>query len=222
MEPEALPKIFNAFEQADRSITRQFGGLGLGLAICRVLVELHGGRISAQSEGKNQGSTFIVELPVASVVQADQSSKDPGSQTPDAVPDRTVSILLVEDHVDTANAMTRILNRRGYEVHPASSIAERSRVADANEFDVVVSDIGLPDGSGLELMRQLLTKGPIKGIALSGFGMEEDITRSREAGFVEHLTKPIDLNQLEAAIARVAGQSDCETAQPSTRSELNV
>ncbi len=224
IERDALPKIFNAFEQADRNITRQFGGLGLGLAICRVLVELHGGRISAHSKGRDQGSTFTLELPVAVVPHGHEGMEDQPEELAETSPDRNVSILLVEDHADTANAMTRILNRRGYDVHPASSMAEALRVADKNEFDVLVSDIGLPEGSGLELMRQLLSKGPIKGIALSGFGMEEDVTRSREAGFVEHLTKPIDLGQLEAAIARVAGHGEAEqvSQQPPASSSFNV
>ena len=203
IEPEALPKIFNAFEQAGRKITREFGGLGLGLAICRALVEMHGGAIRAQSAGHNQGATFIVELPLASVASQRNGNGQPSAPT--QVPDRGVCILLVEDHTDTARAMTTLLHRRGYDVRRAASMAEALKAADTTDFDVLVSDIGLPDGSGLELMRQLLTRRPVKGIALSGFGMEEDVNKSRQAGFSEHLTKPIDFKQLEAAIARVTG-----------------
>jgi signal transduction histidine kinase len=204
IEPEALSKIFNAFEQAGRKITRDFGGLGLGLAICRALVEMHGGQIRAQSTGPNQGATFVVELPLAPVAaHKDGTNGQPAA--PMQLPDRSVCILLVEDHTDTARAMTTLLNRRGYDVRRAASMAEALKAADTTNFDVLVSDIGLPDGSGLELMRQLLTRRPVKGIALSGFGMEEDVNKSRQAGFSEHLTKPIDFKQLEAAIARVTG-----------------
>ena len=195
--PEALPKIFNAFEQADRSITRRFGGLGLGLAICRAILELHGGAICAASEGPGKGATFSIELPVTSR----QPQSAPGLERVGA-PSAGISLLLVEDHPDTANAMQRLLHGRGYIVRTAGSMAEALRAADTSFFDVVISDIGLPDGSGLELMRRLNGR-PIKGIALSGFGMEEDVRKSRAAGFSEHLIKPIDVGQLEAAIDRV-------------------
>jgi signal transduction histidine kinase len=204
IESEALPKIFNAFEQADRKITREFGGLGLGLAICRALVEMHGGTIRARSAGRNQGATFSVELPLAPAA-SQRSGVNGQPAAPAKLPERGVCILLVEDHTDTARAMTTLLNRRGYDVRRAANMAEALKEANNRKFDVLVSDIGLPDGSGLELMRQLLEKGPVKGIALSGFGMEEDVNRSRQAGFSEHLTKPIDFKQLEAAIARVTG-----------------
>lgn len=203
IDAEALPKIFHAFEQADRDITRKFGGLGLGLAICRALVEMHGGSISAHSGGPNQGATFRVELPPAPAATPKHHGLRPSGPLRASNGERGVSILLVEDHPDTARAMKTLLNLRGYDVRSAGSIAEALAAADDSTFDVLVSDIGLPDGSGLELMRQLLTRRPVKGIALSGFGMEEDVNRSREAGFAEHLTKPIDLKQLEAAIARV-------------------
>jgi signal transduction histidine kinase len=201
IKPDALPKIFNAFEQADRSITRKFGGLGLGLAICKAITELHGGHISADSQGLNSGAAFRVELPIVA------RDVDSGPAAPRYSSDRAgragVSILLVEDHIDTANAMKRLLAKRGYSVQAASSVAEALRTAAGNAFDVLISDIGLPDGTGLQLMRELSARRPVKGIALSGFGMEEDVERSREAGFVEHLTKPISVEQLQAALDRV-------------------
>lgn len=201
IDPQALPKIFNAFEQVDRTITRQFGGLGLGLAIGRALVELHGGRISAQSTGRNQGSTFSIELPVAVTVEGVGPKDEPTDPQLGDV-SRDVSILLVEDHPDTARAMSKILKKRGYQVHSAPSMAQALQIAEKTEFDLLISDIGLPDGSGLELMRALCSKRPVKGIALSGFGMEEDVSKSHAAGFTEHLTKPVDIKHLEDAIAR--------------------
>ena len=201
IKPEALPKIFDAFEQADRSITRKFGGLGLGLAICKAITELHGGHISADSQGLNSGAAFRVELPVVA------RDLDSGPVSPRYSSDQAgragVSILLVEDHIDTANAMKRLLAKRGYSVQAATSVAEALRTAANNSFDVLISDIGLPDGTGLQLMRELSARRPVKGIALTGFGMEEDVERSREAGFVEHLTKPINVEQLQAALDRV-------------------
>jgi len=201
IRPEALPKIFNAFEQADRSITRKFGGLGLGLAICKAITELHGGNISAQSAGSGQGAVFRVELPVA--VHDPHSDQSPEMHSPSRSRRQGVSILLVEDHADTANAMKRLLSRRGYTVKTAMSVAEALGAAASASFDVLISDIGLPDGTGLQLMRELSARKPVKGIALTGFGMEEDVERSKAAGFVEHLTKPINIEQLQAALDRI-------------------
>lgn len=212
IEPEALPRIFNAFEQVDRNITRQFGGLGLGLAIGRKLVQMHGGQISAHSAGRNRGATFSIELPTA-VSVAGVGHADQPSDSAIAHASKDVSILLVEDHPDTARAMSKILKKRGYQVHSAPSMAQALHIADTTEFDLLISDIGLPDGSGLELMRALCSKRPVKGIALSGFGMEEDVSRSRAAGFTEHLTKPVDIKHLEDAIARVTQPAQSQASR---------
>ena len=201
IRPEALPKIFNAFEQADRSVTRRFGGLGLGLAICKALMQLHGGAIAAQSAGPDCGATFRLELPTTTASKPSGSEDSNGSKP---VAHAGISILLVEDHADTAGLMQRLLRHRGYKVRLATSVADALRCADSGDFHLLISDIGLPDGNGVDLFRQLRVKRPIKGIALSGFGMEEDIERSRAAGFSEHITKPVDMSQLQAAIDRVA------------------
>jgi len=210
IKPEALPKIFNAFEQADRSITRRFGGLGLGLAICRALVQLHGGRISAHSAGQGQGSVFRVELPVTAPTPA--TSQQPSAKGDDAQR-AAVSILLVEDHRDTARIMQRLLQNRGYTVHAAMNVADALAIAGRETIHLLISDIGLPDGTGLELIQKLSAQGPVRGIALSGFGMEEDVERSRAAGFVEHLTKPINMAQLLEAIERVLEFSPATESQ---------
>jgi signal transduction histidine kinase len=197
---EALPRIFNAFEQADRSITRRFGGLGLGLAICKALMQLHGGSITAQSAGAECGSTFRLELPITTVQSHSAGPVRDGST---AARNPGISILLVEDHADTASLMQRLLRHRGYTVRIATNVADALRSAETGDFQILISDIGLPDGNGLDLMRQLRVKRPLQGIALSGFGMEEDVERSHAAGFAEHLTKPVNMAQLEAAIERV-------------------
>jgi CheY-like chemotaxis protein len=113
-------------------------------------------------------------------------------------------ILVVDDHEDTARAMRRLLERMGYRITIAGSVLSALDTFDRHPFDLVISDIGLPDGSGLDLMRQLLRRKPVPGIALSGFGMEEDIRKSKEAGFREHLTKPVNLQKLQATIRQVA------------------
>ena len=197
---EAIPRLFNAFEQGNAGVTHQFGGLGLGLAISKAVVDLHGGTIRAESDGLDKGATFVVEL--ATVSRAPDAKAAPPRRAP-ANGKRLPRVLLVEDHADTARALTRLLQRSGYPVTTANNVADALRLADAEPFDVVVSDLGLPDATGYDLMRQLRQRHAIKGIALSGYGMDEDMRRSREAGFVDHLTKPISLPQLEAVLRRV-------------------
>ncbi|HEX2973021.1 MAG TPA: PAS domain S-box protein, partial [Tepidisphaeraceae bacterium] len=204
IESTALSKIFDAFEQADRAVTRQFGGLGLGLAISKAMVKLHGGTISAHSDGKGKGATFRVVLPTVTPV-AEPPAAEANDDPPDTTEKPQLRILLVEDHGDTARVMAHILQREGHEVRTAGDVASALELAGSEAFDLIISDLGLPDGSGLDLMRQLSSKHhEIKGIALSGYGSEEDVKRSRQVGFVEHLIKPVDLEQLHAAVARVA------------------
>ena len=204
MEPESLTRVFNAFEQAERSITRQFGGLGLGLAISKALVEMHGGTIEAQSEGLGKGATFRICLPlVASALAESQKLPLPAAARRQAV--RPLRILLVEDHGITAMVMQRMLAADGHSVETAGDMATALALADRGNFDLLMSDLGLPDGSGHELMRQLREHGHrFPGIALSGYGQEEDIHRSRQVGFAAHLTKPASREAVVDAIALIA------------------
>jgi PAS domain S-box-containing protein len=192
IEPASLGRIFNAFEQEDRGITRQFGGLGLGLAITRRLLEMHGGSIEAHSRGKGEGATFRIVLPV------DRSEAPSAADT--HRPARQSSarrILLVEDHSDTALMMRLLLENSGYEVETAGDLKQALNAASSMEFDLIISDLGLPDGSGLDLIRELRRRGStLKAIALSGYGREEDIKRSESAGFNAHLTKPVAVDAL--------------------------
>jgi len=196
--PEVLPRIFNAFEQGGERITKQFGGMGLGLAISKGIVDLHHGRIFAESAGEGRGSTFTIELPAAG-----EPSQNAGSPMLDKVREKPVRILLVEDHADTAAALTRFFERMGYAMTRADSMSSALLAAERQTFDLVLSDLGLPDASGCDLMRKLREVGITKGIAMSGFGMDEDVRRSRDAGFSEHLVKPVDLSSIQAAIQRV-------------------
>ena len=209
VDSDVLPRIFEAFEQTDRRITRKFGGLGLGLAVSRAIVDLHGGRLAAASEGRGQGAAFTVRLPLGGVQEdLDETgvwfSRPPLASAPSPV-ERSLRILLVEDHADTAEAMADLLGLSGHRVTVAASVADALAAAEAaaGELDLVLSDLGLPDGSGQDLMRELVRLYGLRGIALSGYGMEEDIRRSREAGFARHLTKPINRQALEGAIRQV-------------------
>jgi signal transduction histidine kinase/ActR/RegA family two-component response regulator len=197
---EALPRIFDAFEQGGVKVTRQFGGLGLGLAISKSLVELHRGSIRAESAGLGQGSTFIVELPG---VETDTMDKAPHFAPAENGKQSKMRLLLVEDHRDTARIISRLLRSAGFSVTTATDVASASAAADGEPFDLLVSDLGLPDGDGYELMRRIRAIRSMPGIAMSGYGMHEDRRRSHEAGFSEHLVKPIDLPQLISAIRRV-------------------
>ena len=201
IDPAALPGIFNAFEQGDASHARQFGGLGLGLAISRALAELHGGTLTAASAGRGHGAVFTLELPLHEPVEEEPEQEEPCR--PEG-PSQGLRILLVEDHSDTAEIMARLMEAAGHRVRTADCVAAALREAESGGFDVVVSDLGLPDGNGHDLMRELRARHGLRGIAVSGYGMEEDLQRSREAGFALHLTKPVDLRRLEAALREVA------------------
>ncbi|MFL6290565.1 MAG: ATP-binding protein, partial [Thermoanaerobaculia bacterium] len=205
IDPELLPRIFDAFEQTDRQITRRFGGLGLGLSLSRAIVAMHGGTLAAASAGPDRGSAFTLRLPAGDVPAAAAASPQRAPEARAAAPLR---LLLVEDHADTAEAMADLLRALGHEVTVAGSVGSALGAAEARagRIDLVVSDLGLPDGSGLDLMRELSGRYGLKGIALSGYGMEEDVQRSREAGFSKHLTKPVDLQALKAAILASAGE----------------
>lgn len=197
--PDLLPQIFNAFEQGDVRITRQFGGLGLGLAITKVLVELHGGAIVAESRGRGQGATFTVMLPA----EAKHASSEPAPAPEPPAPHRSVRLLLVEDHADTSRVLSIHLRRAGYDVTVAGNVATALNLAREQNFDILVSDLGLPDQTGFELMRQLQEIRPTPGIAMSGYGMVEDVRKSKASGFSEHLVKPISVPRLEEAIRRL-------------------
>ncbi|HEX3130541.1 MAG TPA: CHASE domain-containing protein [Thermoanaerobaculia bacterium] len=223
IEPELLPHVFDAFQQGRRNEVRRFGGLGLGLAIGKSLVELHGGSLSVESEGKGRGSTFTVRLPSGRPASLPEPVREAAPEEPaeilDARPE-PLHILLVEDHVDTAEAMADLLRATGHQVVVAGSISEGMAAVDAavqgrrkdDRIDLVLSDIGLPDGSGLDLMAELSKRYGLRGIALTGYGMEEDVARSRAAGFARHLTKPVNLEQLETAIRQVAGRAATSAA----------
>ncbi len=268
MSASELPRIFDAFSQGEHSAhgsVHRFGGLGLGLAITRMLVEAHGGTISAESAGANKGSVFMIELPLAQRATASgtpfvTNDKDDargtvsamgalggaplapidtrrpetaavggtgigipssGGMGPNGVgisatggssgvaiskPATRGRILLIEDHAPTRASLSAVLGRRGFHVVVAATVAEALAAAKSHELDLIISDIGLPDGDGYQCMQMIQQIRPgLPGIALSGYGMEEDIVKSRQVGFSEHLIKPVNVNALDRAVAKVLG-----------------
>jgi PAS domain S-box-containing protein len=205
IEENVMPRIFDAFEQGGGTVTSKYGGLGLGLAICKRVVDLHGGAIEAQSEGKGRGAKFTVTLNAMETSLLEGPVLFLESEPPRI---KHVHILLVEDHEDTARVLGRILRNAGFDVSHAGTLAEARAHAASKRYDLLISDLGLPDGSGLELMKALRDAQGAKGIALSGFGTDEDIAASAAAGFSAHLTKPVDWERLRAEIEKLTTARD--------------
>jgi PAS domain S-box-containing protein len=204
MTPETLSRLFLPFEQGEERISRRYGGLGLGMAISSALVELLGGKLTAQSAGLGHGSTFTVTFPTA---EAGKVEKKPADERTSAQLERSrVKILLVEDHYETACALVRLLKNRGYAVETADTVASASAAMKNGKFDLLISDIGLPDGTGFELIEEVRRSSNTPALALSGFGMEEDVAKCMSAGFEGHLTKPVNFQKLEAAIWKLTGR----------------
>jgi PAS domain S-box-containing protein len=193
IRPELLHSIFRAFEQAPES--RKFGGLGLGLSIVNSLVSMHEGTVTAASAGPGQGATFTVEL---ITVENPTNVKAKSSRRVT----KGYRLLLVEDDADTRNALQKLLRGKGYTVTSASTVAEALRAGASEKFDLLLCDLGLPDGNGAEIIRHFRNKSELPAIALTGFGQEEDVASALEAGFDTHITKPIKIQVLHETILR--------------------
>jgi PAS domain S-box-containing protein len=212
IRPDRLPRIFEAFDQGDVTAARRAGGLGLGLAISRNLVELHGGTISAASDGEGRGTTFTVELAT--------TAERPKRAAPAARDDegrsirQRIAVLIVEDDPDTGAALRMLLDEAGFDARAAQSIASAVEAFRDRPADVLVTDVGLPDGSGLDLLAALKRFQPrLAAIVLSGYGMERDVERSRALGFAEHFTKPVNPTRLIAALDAM-GRSVSSAPEP--------
>jgi signal transduction histidine kinase len=202
MTEAELCRIFEPFSQGDHARetgNHRFGGMGLGLAIAKVMVKRHQGTISASSPGRNRGTAFVIKLPLApSQAVPEAGPKKPTGRERTGKPCR---ILLVEDHKSTSAALSNLLTRRSHRVVAAANVAEARAAAEREDFDILISDIGLPDGNGYELMTELGNRSGLVGIALSGYGMPVDVSRSQAAGFASHLVKPVSIEMLDLALA---------------------
>jgi len=209
---DLLPFVFDRFRQGDSSTTRAHGGLGLGLAIVRHIVELHGGRVTAASAGKKKGATFVVTLPSVETAAADFTTPSGRRRgpTPKSSPGMLsgTRVLVVEDDADSRDLIEEVLTRAGADVVSAASVSDAWTALENHErFDVVLSDLGLPDEDGYALVRRLRADDRIKttfSIALSAYTRPQDRTRALEAGFDLHLAKPVNPNELVLAVARIA------------------
>ena len=196
--------MFEYFRQEDGSTTRKFGGLGLGLAIVRQIVELHGGTVRVESKGENQGATFIVQLPTQQ--QETQIVPEPiQAQAASETCLKTIQILLVDDDRDTREFQTFLLEQCGATVFAAASGLEALQTLDQVMPDVIVSDIGMAEIDGYTLMQQIRSRSPAQGgmipaIALTAYAAEIDQKRAMQAGFQRHLTKPLEPEQLVSTI----------------------
>ena len=204
--PHFLPYVFDYFRQADSATTRSFGGLGLGLAIVRQLVELHGGSVKADSPGEGQGATFTVTLPMLAS-QGETNAREPAAI---AQPNLTgVRVLVVDDEADTRDLLVFVLEPVGMVVKTAASAAEALKLIELFRPQLLISDIGMPGMDGYELIRAIRALPPqqsgIPALSLSAFSSDSDRQRSLEAGFDEHLTKPTDLERLVSIIAQIIG-----------------
>ena len=216
--PEDLERIFQPFEQAAAARGRGgAGGLGLGLSIARALTELHDGTLRAHSDGAGRGAVFTVELPLAS----DRASSDPAIHGGELAAARPVTratasgrILLVEDHDDTAAAITRVLRGAGFAVEHAAEAGHAIQRWNAGHFDLLISDLGLPDGSGLDVIRAIRagSREDTPAICMSGYGMENDLQQSQAAGFQVHLIKPVSKQRLLAAVQQMLNPATADSA----------
>jgi PAS domain S-box-containing protein len=201
---EMLPRVFEMFTQINRTLNRSQGGLGIGLALARNLVELHGGRIEAHSEGAGMGSEFIVRLPVAA--EACQVSALAGSGAGESAvpPSAARRILIVDDLRDAAHTLAKLLQSMGNQVNIAQNAAEALLKAKVDRPHVVISDIGMPEVDGYELAKRIRQEPELKEVvlvALTGYGQQGDRRRTKDAGFDYHLVKPVDLESLEELLA---------------------
>jgi PAS domain S-box-containing protein len=232
IEPRFLPYVFDRFRQADASSTREYGGLGIGLAIVRHIVEMHGGSVSASSPGKGQGATFKIRLPLmtssrptwpaqpAQVAPAAQAG-EPGSGTPPPeIKERATSgnghrldgvrVLLVEDNLDTLEMLKFIFDESGAEVVTATSVDEALEALDRSRPDALVSDIAMPDRDGYDLIREIRSREPERGgkipaVAVTAYARAEDRVRVLASGFQMHIAKPIDPDELIAVVSSLTG-----------------
>jgi CheY-like chemotaxis protein len=196
IDAELAPRLFELFTQADRSLARSQGGLGIGLSLVRTLVELHGGRVDMRSEGRNRGSTFEVRIPIARPpIEDERSGVAPSSHEPDATRRR---VMVVEDNYDIRESTRELLNMAGFEVTAVSTGAEALESAPSIDPNIILLDVGLPDLSGYEVARRLREVPQFAStilIAVTGYDTPEARALSAAAGFDHHVCKPVSYDE---------------------------
>jgi len=215
IKPEFLPYVFDRFSQAQSNSTRQYGGLGLGLAIVRHLTELHRGTVAVSSPGEGQGATFSVKLPLINVPATEQTEVDSNLIDQSVQPNRFsgVKVLVVDDEPDSLDIITLVLEQEGAEVMPVTSAKEALEAFNRYTPDLIISDIGMPETDGYTLITQIraLPQGKnLPAIALTAYAREIDIQRTFDAGYQKHLAKPIDIPELITTIVQLIQQTNVE------------
>jgi PAS domain S-box-containing protein len=201
MSQDTIAKMFIPFERGESDAVRRAEGLGLGMAIAKNLIDAHKGTITAASAGTGQGSTFTISLFTTDLI-APEAQPSPGLIA-DGASMRGYRILFVEDHADSAEIFTMLLQELGYKVDSCTTVADALKLANENRFDLLISDIGLPDGSGIDLLRAIRQHSTLPAIALTGYGMDTDVARYKQEGFNGHLTKPVDMELLRNTIRQL-------------------
>lgn len=224
MRSETLARLFQPFMQAEQSLDRSKGGLGLGLALVKGLVELHGGKISAHSDGLGKGATFTVRLPLDA-----GSARETVGVSPDRLVTRPRRVLIIEDNMDAAESLREVIEFAEHEVEVAYNGPDGIAKAHVFRPDIVLCDIGLPGMDGFQVARAFRADGRFKDVllvALSGYALPEDLQRAHEAGFARHLAKPLGIDNLEELLATAncppaEGGSDAEATGVGTSMGAN-
>ena len=211
IQPAFLPHVFDRLRQADSTSTRAHGGLGIGLAIVRHLVELHGGTVAAESGGEGEGATFTVELPISATPGTQRAAPEAAARDEGAVRLDGVRVMVVDDEADTRDLLSFSLRNYGAEVRALGSASEALAAIQQDKPDVLVSDIGLPGDDGYALIRKVRaldeeSGGRVPAAALTAYAKDEDRHRAIAAGFQAHVTKPVELAELASVVASLAGR----------------